>query len=505
MKVEDAVSRMTKAYLHRILDSYTKDIHKPDEQDCRNRLVRDLEDLSSRESIEKRFDLSEIDFTSKTLMTFILEILLEKEDFIEEEGSLIQAVQEREEYIIKAANDPDSLKYRDSDKVDTYSTVLEVALQDAVITEDEKRLLRRLRNHLGLKIQDHYILQARHKRFPKTNNEMHTAKEIKDQLTELQKRGILFYCNQHERGPSLVIPEELVPGVKWVLGIELNKSSFRLLLDRLTSAQLKRILDSNSLPVSGSKEDQIDRIVEVGMEPSQVLRYLQTDELYSLCKKLPGVKVSGSKYERIWSLIEYFDSLRTREKSDKKDERGLLYDYYVELASRDRANLLGNNVITKDKDIDLAFENATRYLFEQKCDLSSVHQSGSEHPDGLFEVEGREAVIMWDTKSKESAYSFPNDHFRQFKRYIRDSSRRVECFIVIVPEVTDSAIENAYRLKYESGQDTDVALIAADDLKWLAESWTKYSRNKERLNLDVLNATGKIDRQFLERQLKIVS
>lgn len=505
MKVEDAVGRMTKAYLHRILDSYTKDIHKPGEEECRSRLIRDVEDLASKESVEKRFNLSGLDFTSKTLMTFILEILLDKSDAWEEERALIEAVETREKEIVKAAKDPDSLKFRDEEKVNTYKTVLEVALDDDVITEDEKRLLQRLRSHLGLKIRDHYILQARLDRFPKSNNEIHSQKEIIDQLTELQKRGIIFYCNRHENGPVYVLPEEFVPGVKQVLGIELKESSFRLMLDHLMGSQLKRVLDSNKLPVSGSKEEQANRIIEAGIEPSQVLGHFQTDELYKLCKKLPGVKVSGAKGERISSVISYFDNLRTREVSQESDHRSLLYDYYVELAKRDYSNLLGNKVITKDKDVDNAFEEATRYLFEVKCNLAHMVQTGSEHPDGMFHVNQRDSVIMWDTKSKESSYSFPNDHFRQFKRYIRDSPRRVECFVVIAPEITDGAIENAYKLKVESGQDTDVALVSAYDLKWLAENWINYSKEKAALNLDVVNVTGKIDRQVLERQLRILS
>lgn len=505
MKVEDAVQRMTKAYLHRILDSYTKDIHKPDEVECRRRLARDLDDLASHESIQKRFNLSELEFTAKTLMTFILEVVLERPHYSAGEGELIDAVMEREKELVKAGQDPESLKYRDEEKVATYRTVLEVALQDLVITEDEKRLLRRLRHHLGLKIRDHYILQARLNRFPKNNNEMHTAKEIKQQLTELQKMGILFYCNQAEGGPVLVIPEELVAGVKQVLGIELQESSFRLLLDRLMGSQLKRVLDANNLPVSGTKDDQAQKIIDAGIEPSQVLSYLQASELRDLCKKLPGVKSSGSKDERIANLIEYFDKLRTKEVSADEDERALLYDYYVELANRDRANLLGNKVIRKDKDIDSAFEEATRYLFEVKCGLPVVHQPGTENPDGLFHVDGRDSVIMWDTKSKESVYTFPNEHLRQFKRYIRDSEQRVECFLVIAPKIGDSALENAYRLKVESGKDTDVALISASDLKWLAEKWRQIDRTRDFINLEVLNITGILTRQAIQQRLQILS
>jgi hypothetical protein len=57
-------------------------------------------------------------------------------------------------------------------------------------------------------------------------------------------------------------------------------------------------------------------------------------------------------------------------------------------------------------------------------------------------------------------------------------------------------------LKVESGTDTDIALITAEDLLWLAEEW-RQARPNQKFNLDVLNITGILSRPMLEQRLKL--
>ena len=61
----------------------------------------------------------------------------------------------------------------------------------------------------------------------------------------------------------------------------------------------------------------------------------------------------------------------------------------------------------------------------------------------------------------------------------------------------------AMKLKHESGTDTDVAVITAEDLKWVAESWPKYA-TKGRFSLEVFNTTGILDRATLEERLGVL-
>jgi hypothetical protein len=290
--------------------------------------------------------------------------------------------------------------------------------------------------------------------------------------------------------------------VKLVVGIELTKDAYSLLLDKLTGEALRQILDANGLPTSGKKDERIQRVQGADIQPSSSLNALSNEELYELCKKLPGVNVSGSKAKRISNIIHHFDKLRVVACDETSDSRERYYEYYVELATRDRENLLSNKVINKDKDMDLAFEEGTRFLFEKKLGLTLEPMPGSEHADGLLRFPKSKELFMWDTKSKETIYEFPNEHFNQFRRYIHNSTERVNCFMVIAPEISDKAEENAYRLKTQSGTDTDLSLVSADDLKWVAENWKSYTTSGN-FSLDVFNYTGVLDRSTLKKRMKI--
>ena len=115
----------------------------------------------------------------------------------------------------------------------------------------------------------------------------------------------------------------------------------------MTTNRLKAILESSGLPTSGTKDERIRRIIASGMKPSECLDDLSNDELYQLCKGLPGAKVSGTKQQRAERVIEYFASLVTKDVSHEASPGEVYYEYLVELAHRDRENLLANKVIKK--------------------------------------------------------------------------------------------------------------------------------------------------------------
>ena len=255
--------------------------------------------------------------------------------------------------------------------------------------------------------------------YPRSGNRIHTPTEFKETLLDLQRRGVVFYCNKLEGGEFLV-PEEIVPAVRRALEIELSASAWHQALSHLSQGQLAIILTGAGLPKSGSKEDQRARIVAAGLRPSVAFHALANQDLHDICKTLPGAKVSGSKSERIDRVIDYFATLVTKEVSHEVSHGELYFRYLVELARRDRKSLLANRVIKKDIDIERAFEEGTRYLMADKLGLELMSMSGSDHPDGCFRLCRSQELLMWDNKSKESVYDFTVAHLKQFKRYIRD-------------------------------------------------------------------------------------
>jgi hypothetical protein len=270
--------------------------------------------------------------------------------------------------------------------------------------------------------------------------------------------------------------------------------------------ELKEVMVYLNLNKTGTKEELVKRTLITGIQPSEVLNLLSNQRLTDLCKSLPKIKSSGSKDEKIQRIITYFDQLANISAGVGEDGRELYYNYFEYLARLDMANLLSKKVIKNEGDAALAFERATHYLFETKLHHTAIHQNGTEHADGCLQFNPKGDLMMWDNKAMMNGnYTFPNDHFRQFKRYIMDSAvrgARVTCFLIVVPEIEDSAKENAVKLKYESGSDTDVAIISAETLKWLAEDW-KTNNPEKPINLEIFNTTGVLSKEELKSRLKV--
>jgi hypothetical protein len=292
-----------------------------------------------------------------------------------------------------------------------------------------------------------------------------------------------------------------VAGVKSALGIERSETPWGLLLENLTTRHLSTVLRAHGMPGHGLKEERIERVMHAGIQPSEALDALTSSELYEILDGLAGATVSGTKGERIQRIIDYFVHLVIKDVPEEASPAERYYEYLVGLARRDRESLLANEVISKDRDMNAAFEEGTRFLFEERLGLKLLQMSGSDHPDGAVEL-GNGDLLMWDTKSKEDVYRFPRSHIRQFKRYIRDSGRRVSVFLVIVPEVESDAESRAGLLKAQSGHDTDVPIVTAEDLKWIAGEWTEFASGPD-FDPEVFNTTGVLTRGELEERMRM--
>jgi hypothetical protein len=500
MKLGEAVQYMTKAYLHRVIDSFTKDISKPDEDRSREIIVRNDEELTDPDRIRTVLSRDGL-FSDQLLEAYILEALINRPDHRATEEDLIGEVRALEEQVLAEAASPEALRYFDPKAIDVFQAVLEVALEDEQISAEELNLIRRLREKLGLHEKTKRILLARLDHFPRRGNVLHSPSDFRDLLIDLQRRGVVFYCNKLDGGCYLV-PEEIVVGVRSALGIEMTRVGWEKLLEHLTGAQLATILEHAGLPKSGKKTELQERVRAAGLSPRKSLETLSNEDLYAVLDALPGAKVSGSKAQRVERVVDYFDRMVFRDVPSEAPPGELYFRYLVELARRDREILLANRVIRKDREMEAAFEEGTRYLFAEKLGLELLPMEASDHCDGAFAIGRRGDILMWDNKSKETVYSLPPSHLRQFKRYIRDSPIRVACFLIIAPEVDPAAAQAAAKLKIESGTDTDVALITAEDLVWVAEQWLSRG-NGHAFNPEVFNVTGILDRKTLEGRMRL--
>ena len=217
---------------------------------------------------------------------------------------------------------------------------------------------------------------------------------------------------------------------------------------------------------------------------------------------MPGVKISGKKNQRIEHIIDYFASLTTKDPVSSGDPRECYYQYLEELAARNNKELYRLGIIKKDRDMEGYFEEGTRFLFEKKLGCELLKMQGNDHADGCVQFPNGE-LLLWDNKGKEQEYTFPKSHADQFLRYIRESVKRVNVFLVVVPSVSQEAAEQAVKLKIKNSTDTDIAIITAQNIKYVAENWGKMSK-REKFELNIFNITGILDRPTVEQRMKVL-
>jgi hypothetical protein len=499
MKIDEIVENMSKKYLNRIIDSFTKEFPKTDEEQSRKIILKNAYELSEKKRLCKVLQFSE-SYNAQLLKQSIIRFIINSSEHRATEQEIIKNIQKEESKIIELAKD-DSI-FKDKKNIDIFKEVLKIAIEDDKITNEELSLLKKLQERLELSDKTLKILLAKLNNFADKNNKLHEISDYKEALLSLQRRGIVFYCNKLNNG-IYVIPEEHVNPIRKYLGIELSENAYKKLLTKLPKLYLSKILSNKDIPKSGSVQQLITRIINANVRPSTALDSLLNNELKKICVKLPGVTSSGTKEERINRIIDYFNKLVVKKIPEGISNEEKYYKYLIELSKRDRETLLANNIISKDIEMANAFELGTKYLFTQKLKLDLKQMDGNDHPDGAIFMKNRPELIMWDNKSTEKIYTFPDSHIRQFKRYIRDSAERVSCFMVIVADAAENVEFKAQRLKVESKKDTDVAIISAENLVWVAENWRTYTK-KDYCEPELFNITGILTKQVLEQRMKIL-
>lgn len=497
MYLQDVLPKMSKLYLGRIVDSFLKDVRIDTEEEMREVIIRNVDEFQNSVRVKRNLNFSTEYRDIALLNEMILLSLMEQQGYALSESELFDEVEKLETEIVKQSGDENYIKSAiPSEAERVFSAVLiEAWKKDDSLNVHEINILTVLRRELGLSKRDHYLLESRIKRFPQKNNKLHTAKQVEKSLKNLQSRGLILRFREDKS--YYIIPKDIARIVRYEMGGELRNEVYETLLRDLNLNQLKVILNNLNITTGGKKDDIIERIIKHNILPSTALNTFGTGELSDILRNLEGAKVSGTKDDKVQNIIDYYENLSAPTSTDPTDERARLYDFYEELAFRDYKALRVNKVINKDLNVEKYFEEATRYLFEKKLGLGLMEMKGSKHADGKLKYNSKE-VILWDNKSTEKPYSFPEDHFNQFLDYIRSDEMRVTTFLIVVHDFTKEAVAQAQKLKALSEQDTDVALIKASDLKNVAEEWKNYSDQKNpEFNLQVFNLTGELSRNLL--------
>jgi len=413
----------------------------------------------------------------RTLTPIIVKhILLNKDDFKIDSKKLNDEVIKFEQLIVKKSNEF-SISHKNSrkEKLEFFSFILNIAWEsEDSISRDEKNLIVKIQRKLGISEEEYMILESKLGKFPKKKNIIHNNDEIEDAKRELQRMGILFKIRNSDGVDFDIIPFEIVNTLRDIYGVEIKKQGYFQLINNKRVKSKKYMLDiitRSGITISSDlKNTELQEIIVNNIKPSVLLGGfspkdgLSNDDIYEWVKSL-GLPVSGTKESRIYKIIEYYDNYKEKiEITD--DERIVWFNNYELLAARKLEELRKLQVIDKDLECEKMFEKATDYIFDTLLNNEPLDLIGNEHPDGILSFNDK--LIMWDNKSKEVEVNL-KDHMLQFDRYIRSSEKNVASFLVIGPSFTDQSIDEA--MKYQLLNDTVITLITAKELKDLAIKW----------------------------------
>jgi hypothetical protein len=254
--------------------------------------------------------------------------------------------------------------------------------------------------------------------------------------------------------------------------------------------------------VSLKKEFLIDRLIDGDVPPAALLERLDNDALDELLADFPEPKPLALRAVKIKHLISHFDRFVKAVGPTPPDPDRTYYDYLVELASRQYGVLRAASVIEQDQNVDRAFERGVRYAFSNLLGHPAIRFTGSAHADGgVVARKGR--MVLWDCKSALKPYALTEPKCAQFLLYVAKEAPNVVCpFLVFSGEFAGDSEARALTLKASCPRGTEIALMTAADLKWLANKWDKEHPDK-RLPLDVLAHTGILNTGILELRLEL--
>lgn len=504
LDIAQIAPKMLKTVKLRVLGQYLSSTRGMDENDLTQVIIRDANKIGSKKRVLEAFYEIDSNVDRRNLREIILHVvLLQEETYSLEEQRLEEKVLAYEKDLVKLSRDLDFFDEKKHDAArarscDIYKTVLEAAWRNNDdISVDEANLLRVLRDRLGISSEDHRMISAFIKKFPKNKCEIHTVDEIHDARKELQRNGLLWSYRDENNNSIDVIPREIAEALRKDLQIELQSVNYGRLLqhDFFTVSDLREILKNFKMDPYGTKSDLIERIADSDIHPSEVLDVIDKAKLVDMCRSME-LKSAGSKQELIDRLIEFYDDLSFEERTTE-DEREEWFNNYELLASRSYADLRAKKVISKDLDVEHQFEKATDFLFEELLNLKIDNSRKTTKSDGRIIVQDRQ-VILWDCKSVEAAVNLQDHLEDQFDGYLRQE--RVKgfeplAFLVIAPSFTPGSIKLAHQ--YKARTNWDIALIQADALKLVAEHWSDTGTDQP-FPIGLFNRTEVIDKDRAE-------
>ena len=190
---------------------------------------------------------------------------------------------------------------RRDDQLRVYRRVLYQARStDMPIDSSESAILGVLRQELDIAQVEHCLIEhhADLREFWRQDG------RFDRELHALRSAGLVFV-----KDGLTLLPEDLVPVLRHVLGIDMPRPAARRLFEHLSGHDLHSALQAIGAASSGSKQERIARLVAHMVQPRVVLRGVGLDTLRSICRDI-GATVSGAKGDLVERIVSHMSAGR---------------------------------------------------------------------------------------------------------------------------------------------------------------------------------------------------
>jgi len=501
MKVADVLPELRIFPLRRFADAWSVSTIKSDKRDVfEQAILSEVSRIDSEEAVLDRLSglERELDYMRRVNAEVVLRLILDEPGYVfADEGDLIKRAVASDAAFFDYASSATALRHLDARSLDIYQSVLEVAWEDGV-SFDEYQLIKRLQRKLNINRRDHRVMELK-----AVGTTPLSPQEAEQAIRDLNSHG--FICQFKPRGHTqVVLPEEIALRLRSIYGISLQSGAYRNLAAKLPVAVIKKALEQAKQPCASHKREfLVDRLIDGEIPPTTLLGGLGKGALDELFANFPNQKRPTLRAVKIKHLISHFErfaSTPVEPTPDNPDKT--YYSYLVELAWRQYDVLRAANVIQHDQNVDRAFERGVRYAFSDLLGHPAIQFTGSAHADGGVAAKHGK-MVLWDCKSALTPYGLTEPKCAQFLQYVAKEAPNVVCpFVIFSGGFTDESEARALSLKLSCPHGTEIALMTASELKWLADKWSKEYPGK-RLPLEVLADSGFLDTEKLEMRLKL--
>jgi hypothetical protein len=226
----------------------------------------------------------------------ILTLLLDQENYAAPINGFREQVLAEVDRLCEAIDAKDILAREDQLRV--YRRVLyQARSNDMLIDPAEAAILAVLRQELDVAQVEHFLIEHHADLREFWRQEGAFVRE----LHALRSAGLVYV-----KDGTTLLPEDLAPSIRQVLGIDMSRPSARRLFGYLSNAELRDALGAIDAPSSGSKEERIERLVDHMAQPRIILNLRSTsaEHLREICREA-GASTSGSKDELVKRLIAH--------------------------------------------------------------------------------------------------------------------------------------------------------------------------------------------------------